>query len=308
METRASIREKNNLLLSYLETPGLEKKAADSLNAFTRVQMREDSFSRKILELVEISNDELDRAVDTDLPQKIIDKEPGGPPAFSTSFGTLPINFYIKAPRYRVLFDRVLTHRFTKDVDELRTYDMDVRQVMSDNAIKDMLAEEDGKFLTSVNSALGSKDTNHPIAGVPLYVGISGGMTRENVVESLKTMNKTPYRLESHTALTNFVTIKEFMKWGRDEMGGDFSQDVVKNGWSEVNFLGQRWIVTIKRDLVVDDTVYYFADPKFIGKSFVLENTTMYIKREAFMLEWFAYETIGQAIGHMGGLSRVDFE
>ena len=31
----------------------------------------------------------------------------------------------------------------TKDIDELRTWDMDIRQVLSDNAIKDMLADEE---------------------------------------------------------------------------------------------------------------------------------------------------------------------
>jgi hypothetical protein len=68
-----------------------------------------------------------------------------------------------------------------------------------------------------------------------------------------------------------------------------------------------KWIITIKRDLIPDDTIYMFADPKFIGKSFTLEDTTMYIKREAYLLEFFAYETAGGTIGHTGGLARADF-
>lgn len=308
METQITTRERNQQLVSWLETPGMEKKAEDAVNAFTRTTMREDSFRRKLMAPVTITNDELDRQVDTDKPVKVIDKEPGSPAAISLPFANLPINIYIKAPRYRVLFDRIVTPRFTKDVEELRTYVMDVRQVLSDNAIKDMLAEEDSKFLAAVNTALGAKDSTHPLAGTALYQGISGGITRETVVDALKIMNRTPFRLESHTVLTNFVTIKEMMKWGRDEMGGDFSQDIVKKGWSEDTFLGKQWLVTIKRDLVPDDTMYMFSDPKFIGKSFMLEDTTMFIKREAFMVEFFAYETTGGAIGHIGGLSRVDFE
>lgn len=307
-ETQVSTRERNQMFLSYLETPGLEKKAVDAVNNFTRTKMREDSFQRKILNPVQITNDELDRQVDTDKPVKVIDKEPDNPAAISMPFANLPINVYIKAPRYRVLFDRIVTPRFTKDVDELRTYVMDVRQVLSDNAIKDMLAEEDSKFLAAVNAALGAKDSNQPLAGVPLYQGISGGITRDAVVDAKKIMNRTPFRLETHVGLTNFVTWKEFEKWGRDEMGGDLSQDIVKNGMQEAHFLGIDWIVTIKRDLVPDQTVYFFSDPKFIGKNFLLEDTTMFIKREAFMLEYFAYETTGGAIGHIGGLARADFE
>lgn len=308
METRLTTRERNQMLLDHLDTPGMEKRAVDAVNAFTRTKMREDGFQRKIMPPVQITNQELDRQVDTDKPVKVIDKEVDNPAAISVPFANLPINIYIKAPRYRVLFDRILTPRFTKDVDELRTYVMDVRQVLSDNAIKDMLAEEDSKFLAAVNAALGAKDSVQPLAGVALYQGISGGIVRDTVVDALKIMNRTPFRLESHTCLTNFVTWKEFMKWGRDEMGGDASEDIVKNGMTMETFLGKKWVVTIKRDLVPDDSMYMFADPKFIGKNFILENTTMYIKREAFMLEYFAYQTGGGAIGHIGGLARADFE
>ena len=54
-------------------------------------------------------------------------------------------------------------------------------------------------------------------------------------------------------------------------------------------------------------TAYMFADPKFIGKHYTLEDTTMYIRREAYMLEFFAYETNGASIGHTSGLARADF-
>jgi hypothetical protein len=33
----------------------------------------------------------------------------------------------------------------------------------------------------------------------------------------------------------------------------------------------------------------------------------MYIKREAFMLEFFAYQTAGGTIGFTSGLARADF-
>jgi hypothetical protein len=50
-----------------------------------------------------------------------------------------------------------------------------------------------------------------------------------------------------------------------------------------------------------------FADPKFLGKSFILEDTTLYVDRKAYMLEFFAYETLGGAIGNTNAVARVDF-
>jgi hypothetical protein len=307
MATQAEARAVNETLMEQLSTPGMEKRAIDAVNDFTRVKMREDGFYRRILPPLQISNDDLDRQIDTDKPVKVVDKEPDSPAAISLPFASLPINIYIKGPRYRVLFDRIVTPRFTKDVDELRTWVMDIRQVLSDNAIKDMLAEEDSKFLSAVNTALVGQDMVVPASGVPQWQTISGGITRDTLQDAFKIMPRTPSHLEVHTILINNVTIREVMKWGRDEMGGDFSQDLVKNGWSEQEFMNARWIITIKRDLVPDDSIYMFSDPKFIGKSYLLEDTTMYIKREAFMLEFFAYETTGGAIGNTSGLARADF-
>ncbi len=308
MASKTETQLVNEAIFESLATPGHEKTAIDAVNDFTRTRMREDGFYRKIMPPLQISNDELDRQVDTDMPVKVIDKEPDSPAAVSIPFATLPTNLYIRGPRYRVMFDRIVTPRFTKDVDELRTWVMDIRQVLSDNAIKDMLAEEDSKFLSSVNAALMGQNVTVPWSGRAQWESISGGITRETLLDSFKIMPRTDAHLEVATVLCNNVTIKEVQKFGRDEMGGDFSQDVLKNGWSDAEFMAAKWIITIKRDLVPDDTFFMFSDPKFIGKSLTLEDTTMYIKREAYMLEFFAYQTNGGTIGHTGGLARVDFQ
>jgi len=307
MATKQEIQLLNETLFEQLDTPGMQKQAVDAVNDFTRTKMREDGFYRRIMPPLTITNDELDRQVDTDKPVKIVDKEPDSPAAVSIPFATLPTNFYIRGPRYRVMFDRIVSPRAVKDVDELRTYVIDIRQVLSDNMIKDMLAEEDTKFINTMNTAVGSVNANNSLSGVPQNVTISGGITRDTVVDALKVMPQTPSHFEVETCLVNNITIKELMKWGRDEMGGDFSQDIVKNGWSETNFLNTRWIVTIKRDLVPNDVMYMFASPKFIGKNYELEPTTMYIRREAFMLEYFAYNTQGGSFGHTNGLAKVQF-
>lgn len=278
MHTKKSeIVQYNEALFEQLGNPGMEKQAIDAVNDFTRIKMREDGFMRRIMPPLTITNDELDRSVTSEKPQKIIDKEIDNPPAQSIPLATLPSNQYIRGSKYVVMMDRIVTPRFTKDVDELRTYVMDIRQILSDNAIKDMLAEEDGKFITAVNSALVAADTNVPASGVPQWVTISGGITRDTMQDAFKVMPKTPWHIEVHTVLINNVTIREIFKWGRDEMGGDFAQDIVKNGWSEETFMNARWIVTIKRELIPDDTIFGFGDPKFIGKYFMLEDTTMKI-------------------------------
>ncbi len=43
------------------------------------------------------------------------------------------------------------------------------------------------------------------------------------------------------------------------------------------NICGCSWIITVKRDMVPAETVFMFADPKFIGKHIELDaETTLY--------------------------------
>jgi hypothetical protein len=309
MSTEVAPRVLNEAVIGQLtsEDPRIVKEAQDAINDYTRMQMREDGFTRRIIPPVTITNDELDRQVDTDKPVKVVDKEPDSPAAVSVPFATLPLNRYIRGPRYRVMFDRILTPKFVKDVDELRTYDMDIRQILSDNSIKDMLAEEDGKFILTVNSILLGANVVIPETGVAQHITISGGITRDTWAEAMKVLPRTPRRLNCATVLVNHVTIWDIVKFGRDEVGGDLSQDMFRSGFTMREIMGIRCIITIKRDLVPDNTIYMFAEPKFLGKFFVLEDTTMYIKREAFMLEFFAYESLGCAIANVAAVGRVDF-
>jgi len=307
MATYAHERVANETVLEWLGSDSMVKRAEDAINAFTRLKVREDGVHRRIQPYLQLSNSDLDRDL-SDKPMKIVDKEPDGPPAVSVPFATLPANVYIKAPRYRVLFGRIQTVNFTKDIDELRTWYMDIRQVLSDNMIKDMLYEEDSKFFAAVNVCLGgTADSVSPLNGVETWKTISGGITRDSLVDAWKIMPSTFAHLETQMFIINNVSVLELAKWGRDEMGGDFSQDVAKNGWSEQSFMGKKMLITIKRDLVPDDSIYMFADPKFFGKAYLLEDTTMVVERRGPMINWWSWETIGAAIGNSAAVARADF-
>ena len=199
----ANTKAVNEAFLAMLDKGNI-KEAADAGSEFTRVYMREESFTDKVMPAQLIGNDELDRQVDTDKPVKIIDREPNSPGSVSVPFGQLPFNRYIRGPRYRVLFERIQSPRFTKDVDELRTYDMDIRQVLSDNAIKDMAAEKDGKFLATIDTIVGTmgyatvtadESASGANSGAPTNLNSgkfrnytlidANGITRETLVELL---------------------------------------------------------------------------------------------------------------------------
>ena len=126
-------------------------------------------------------------------------------------------------------------------------------------------------------------------------------------------MPSTPNHLNPSTALINNVTIWDVVKFGRDEVGGDLSQELFERGFAEREIMGLRWIITIKRGtdavpgLVPDGSVFYYAEPKFLGKFYILEDTVLYLDRKAFMLEFFCYESIGACIANVAAVARADY-
>jgi len=71
---------------------------------------------------------------------------------------------------------------------------------------------------------------------------------------------------------------------------------------------GKRLIITIKRNLVGDLETYMFAEPKFIGKFFTLQDTTIHMEREnGFIIKFFAYKEDGATIGNTGSIGKATF-
>jgi len=206
-----------------------------------------------------------------------------------------------------VRFARLQTPRWVKDVSELRSLDMDVRQVVSDNAIDDMLAEEDGGLLACANNVMLGADMVVPETDTAHWRELAGGISRDGLNEALKIMPQSSRKFETETVLVNSIFVKDVQKWTRDEVGGDMAEELLRDGWAERNLLGRKWLTTIKRELVGDGTMYMFAEPKALGKFCVLEDVTMYLDRKAFMIEFFAYSEVGAAIANVGGVARADF-
>jgi hypothetical protein len=140
----------NARILEQLER-GEVKMAQDAATDFTRLQVREESFMFKILPPEKATDDMLNRALDERL-QIIWEVEPDNPASKWVPLQTIPDGEYITGSRYIIPFARVLTPKFVKDVDELRTYRQDIRKILTDNSIKDGLAEIDGKGIDTVNS------------------------------------------------------------------------------------------------------------------------------------------------------------
>lgn len=225
----------------------------------------------------------------------------------STGFGTHPHTYYISGRRYGVTFCRMMTPTFTKDTIELRTYRMDIRQIISNNAIKDLLTELDGKWIQLCNAVVGAPNVPHQETDSPLNVTIPGDMSRDNMVAALEVLPTTKQHLPTHLMLMNAITYGRVRKWGRDEAGGDWSQELVQKAFTATDLFGHKAVITIYTELIPTNVIFMFAEPQYLGKFYTLEDVTLNVKVEKFMFEFGAYCCKGAAIGNIAGVAKVTF-
>jgi hypothetical protein len=130
-QTRALNAELFDRLASW--DPEALQPAIDAVNDFTRTKMKEDGFYRRILPPVSI-----DRVTLTEAEAQAAAMGPITIPGVRR----LPQDVSIKGPRYEVKFDRIMTPRFTKDVEPLTQWKQDlIRETDESNlaAIRDAM-------------------------------------------------------------------------------------------------------------------------------------------------------------------------
>lgn len=305
----------NSAILDELtrENSNSVEKTAQASSEYIRLGLREDSFAMKILPPEQATDDMLDRGMQEGL-SITVELEPDGPGAKFVPFQTVPDAEYIESSNFRIPFARLLTPKFQKDIDELRTTRMDIRKILTDNALKDAHTEYDRKFIELVNSIVndcdGPGEPNHQTGKVQL-MEFEGGLNRRTFAQARNMLPRGnaqgKYRLRNDLCLMNEITAGELLTFGRDEVGGDLSQTFFTDGLTIDKFLGVKCVFTIKDDLVPDGWVYFFAAPKFLGRAYYLTDWTMYMKKEAYFIEMFSYWLGGVGIGNVAGVALAKF-
>jgi hypothetical protein len=295
-------------------TSSIQKEAAEGVNDYLRLRAREDGFMRRIQPAISVTPADLDRQVDTAKPVIVKDMEPNSPGAYSLPFGNVPINHYMDAPRYRIMFERIMSNRFVADVANLLTYDLDIRQIFNDLMLKDILAEEDRKYIVVADQAVGTLNDINPVTnprvttlGSMGFVTV-GAWSRAAMAYAMEGIPSTNRHLNPATALINNISIWRVVgQLNRTSVGGDLAEEMFVNGFAEREIMGLQWMITIKTDLVATDDVYYFSAPKFLGDLFILEDVTVSVKHENFLFEMFAYEMLGGALKNTAAVAKARF-
>ena len=308
IEPQPSVTNANFLSKVASNDTGIKKQAERDLNDFVRMYQREEGFHEHIMPVEMLDSSNIERVDYTDKPVKFVDVEPGSPAAVAMTYAAGVSSRYIKGNRVAAVVQRVVGPKFMKDVDELKTYNIDIRQVLSDNSLKDVLAHIDNKHIAMWNVAMGGvAGQASPATGVIQWARNQRRIHRDSIVEATKIMGRCPQRAIPKIALINSISARDIQKFGREEMGGDMAQELFLNGITKFSLLGLDWVVTIKSDIVPENSMFLFAEPKRLGRSYSTQDLTMSVKVEDWMISFFGYKTIGSVTANPGAVVRMDF-
>jgi len=295
-KSAAEVRQFNQRFVSAIEQArsGELTKVSSSSGSFIRRRIRENGFSRNIITPENVTNADLDRFERTELPGMIEDMEPHSPGAKAIPFNDTPDTAFYRGDKYTVFFCKISTKEFTKNVDELRTYKMDLRQVITDNALKDIQTEEDARFITEVDDIVGPSN-GVGASGEQQNFDIAGDVRRVTYVNLLNHIQDRD--LNNGVFLMNRHTANEFLKWDHDEWGGSQAQAMttggLRKGLNKFEIMDVPHIATIKRDIVPNNVVYQFTEEGYLGKFCVLSDVTMYVEKRIDIIRFRAHEKIG---------------
>jgi len=288
---------------------GVVKKASTATSKATRTQIREEGFQRAILSFDMITNEDLDYFGDSELPGVWYELEPDSPPARIIPYNDTPNTFAYRAEKYVVLLAVITTEEATKNVNQLRTYKTDIRQIVNDNMLRDIHTAEDTSFIAEVDR----------IVGAAVAYG-AATVTSQHVTMTNATFTRTAlkravsYLIERQlpigVMLINQRTANEFIGWKREEMGGDLSQDLARKGLKALEtfeMFGVPFISTIKNGLIANGAMYQFAPREFLGNALMLEDITVTIKKEYDIIRMRAQEQVGLTIGNTLGLQKLAY-
>lgn len=273
---------------------GMEKEASVAASAFVRQKLREDGFTRKIMEPQMVTAADLDRAL-TDEPQIIVEKEPDSVAASMSFKGRSELR-YFKGERYAVNFHKVESKEFKKSKFELATYRTDIRTVLQENSVKDIQKVEDTSFYANVTAMATAASNVHTIAG---------GFTMANFQAGIKKL--LAKQLPVGKILMTQEMYADFLAQPATQIGSDAASALFMGQTGIATPYGNQIIVTNKNDILPNNQMIVFAPTQYLGQMYILQDAMVYLKTEADMLSFKTYEAVGLGFGNVNGAVVINF-
>lgn len=283
------------------------KSASLAADQYFRVRVRENGVRRQITPPQQVTDADFDYTEYTDFPVMFAEIEPNSAGAVRVSFESGPSNEVIHALKTRIEFSRIMTPKYSIDKIRLKGYKMPLLDIMYDLMLKDIMDTEDQSLMAVDDKILGVRNADNVDLGCRRWT-TAGPLSRASMIHAGKAMFATPGHIPLKQYLLNWGTYMDLGQFGREDVGGDLAQDVYLNGVTQTTMFGVPCVVTTKRELIADNDMYIYSDPRFYGGFYTYEDVSMITdEQDNIWLSFFMHETIGASVVNAAGVAKVTF-
>lgn len=293
----------NSAFMDQMASPEGQQAISEKGLLYIKQKLREESFARKILPPESITKYDVQRSVNSDTVEKIVDIEPESRAAALNFIGE-PKARWVDGPRYAIPFAKIASEWFEKTESELLAYEMPIVEIIEENSVKDIMEIEDRRFITFSESAVASTGQTLDDAGSP-------NLTKTLLTDLFKLIDAN--RLKTEVLLMSTPTFDDVLNFDTTILGDGVASKVIVDGYTYDQILGKKLIVTTKTidndgaDLVPFGEIWAYTAPKYLGNFFILNDTKFYIEKIADLIRWTTWEIVGIGIGNRNSIARLRY-
>lgn len=306
-------KETNRIVATKLTSGNdqLVKTAIEQSTLFIRSRVRELGFARDIFEPIFVTAKDLDRAVDSDAPIIILEKDMEAR-AYTVPFRGTGEAKYWDSENFVITFGKYESDKFTKSKLEMMTSKTSYDKLLENRIVEAMYRVEDETVMGAINDVITDAEANDP--GTQ-YQELPGGLTKTNlkiIIQMLSKLKMIPTDPKSDRDMPKFLmntTLKqELIELGQLEIGDKGVSKNFQDGVFGINrLLGMPIVTTIKDDIVSDDELYLIAPQDYSGRFMILQDHTLFVETKMDMISFQSYAAMGFAIVNVKSVVKVKF-
>lgn len=289
----------------------LVKTAVDQSTVFIRSRVRELGFARKLFEPIYVTAADLDRAVDSDAPIIILEKDMDAK-AYTVPFRGTGEAKYWDSENFVITFGKYESDKFTKSKLEMMTSKTSYDKLLENRIVEAMFRVEDETVMGALNDVIADAQTEAP--GTQ-YQEVAGGLTKTNlkvIIQLLSRLKMIPTEPKSDKDMPRFLmntTLKqELIELGQLEIGdAGVSKNFNDGVFGITRLLGMPIVTTIKDDLVADDELFLIAPQDYSGRFMILQDHTLFVETKMDMISFQSYAAMGFGIVNTKSVVKLKF-
>ena len=293
----------NAAFAGQMESPEGRRELTEKTLLYIKQLLREESFVRKVLPPESVTKYDLQRDVKSDTVVKIVDIEPDSK-AVALNFRGEPNYNFVEGKRFAIPFFTISSEFYEKTEQELFAYEMPVIKVIEENSVKDIQEVEDVTWIRFCQAAATGTGKILPFGAVP-------NLTTAILKDGFKLIDGD--RLITTTMLMNSQTWDDILAFGLQVFGDSIASKVIVDGYTYDQLLGKKLIITTKtktrenKILVPYGQVWFYTDPQYLGRFYLLNATKLYMDKIAEVIRWKSWETVGIGIGNVKSIAKLEF-